>query len=130
MREIKFKAWNRKLRVFETEFMIAPDGAILTWQEIAPTSFDSIQTVYSWLPNDDLHLLRCTGQKDAEGTDIYEGDVLHCLESKTSEFDSTVIFKDGGFYLQQPWQKSHLNSQLMACDHLMQYYKIVGAAYI
>lgn len=61
-REIKFRAWDKRLTIMRTIFLLNSKGIPL---DVSP------QRV-----NKELELMQYTGLKDKNGKDIYEGDIL------------------------------------------------------
>lgn len=79
MREIKFKAWNSRLKKFTGDWMWDEDNG-----ELKPF-------------NKDVTLLQYTGIKDRDGKEIYEGDIVETEHKKMRSFKWKVIFEDGAF---------------------------------
>lgn len=67
---MKYKLWSKKEKKFiEDGWIIYPDGKLywITYGEI---------DAGIWM--EDYILIKSTGIKDIDGTDIYEGDILKC----------------------------------------------------
>ena len=79
MREIKFRAWDKKQQKFVDDKQIKKN-------------FNQ----YYKQPNSVI--MQFTGLKDENGIEIYEGDILECYDSLTgSTFTGVVKFANGSF---------------------------------
>lgn len=88
MRPIKFKIWDLKKKEWfdEDEFYISSDGFVM-----------SVDT-RGWWSEDAVRVCQFTGLLDAQGKEIWEGDVLRPTPpSQYRKFDREVLFLDGSF---------------------------------
>ena|SRR3990167_4566414 len=77
MREIKFRAWNKKEKQWIGGYCFTP----LNWPQFSLNSFE---------------LTQFTGLHDKNGKEIYEGDIL------TS--NNEVVYKNDGYWITHPSQ--------------------------
>ena len=66
MREIKFRAWDKKRSKWFDDFNITDEGNLFTFQGREPSTWDQ----------DSIILIQYTGLKDRNGKEIYEGDII------------------------------------------------------
>ena len=71
MREIKFKAWNKKEEKMLNRFEITQDGCI---------GYTDMFQTYHPLP--EAVLIQYTGLKDKNKKEIYEGDIVEYFEDE------------------------------------------------
>jgi uncharacterized phage protein (TIGR01671 family) len=94
MREIKFRAWVRKLKVWADSVCVYSDG-----------SFSARVGNVEGYDSSECDLVEYTGLKDKQGKEIYEGDIVEykpfiCCNSQGSVYDCVrgeVGFDSGHF---------------------------------
>jgi hypothetical protein len=77
MREIKFRAWDKKVKVMQKPFSMM--------------EFRDYGDMYSPKRH---NIMQYTGLKDRHGKEIYEGDIIECADG-TVVYE--VLFEDGCF---------------------------------
>lgn len=102
MREIKFRAWNESNKEFcKDSFAVTNEGKVIVFH--TPSS---IWETSDFCVTDQLTIIQYTGLKDKNGTEIYEGDILHkdCFWSRFIEFEK-------GSFVSSPLNKVQYNNR-------------------
>lgn len=91
-REIKFRAWDNKLLI------ILPQSEMSCHKDFK--EFGSRATLEGFLLNPDYILMQYTGEKDCNGNEIYEGDIIDILDEDFKVLHENVVveFKYGMWY--------------------------------
>ena len=85
MREIKFRAWDKKIQQFiDAKEIVINDGKVFrNWQDYE-----------DYIPDDNtIELVWFTGLKDKNGVEIYEGDII----GLDGFWSYCIDFHDGAF---------------------------------
>ncbi len=94
MRDIKFRAWDKKTR----QFVIHPDSLG------GGKDYDISEIAYWNSVIDRVELMQYTGLKDKNGMEIYESDILEYIDEYIQEdlisyLKGIVTYTDGGFQI-------------------------------
>ncbi|MEC1406843.1 YopX family protein [Bacillus halotolerans] len=95
MREIKFRAWDKKHNHFFDVKEFGKDGSNC-WASSKRGGYRHWNPIF----------VQYTGLKDMNGREIYEGDIIHCVHwffdgnEIEERFTASVGFRDGSFTLE------------------------------
>lgn len=90
MREIKFRAWDKKDKVMLPIRDYFSNKRLGNEHKPGAVAFDLIEGLH----NEDVVIMQFAGLHDCKGVEIYEGDILNLPEGRVSK----VVFEDGCFY--------------------------------
>lgn len=113
-REIKFRAWDSKSKKMLESFDVSQDGYVGI-----VNMFETHEPIY------DAVLLQYTGQKDKNGKEIYEGDIIEALSlfKLTPEFKikGKILFNERGY-----WVAEEINPKYSEQEYLYELTKQDG----
>lgn len=94
MREIKFRAWDKELKMMDYDFYLHSSGK---QYQFAERNYD---TPHIEIEPCDLKVMQYTGLKDKNGREIYEGDIVNHLyhyyagHGVVSEENEIIVIED------------------------------------
>ena len=106
MREIRFRAWDKKSKVMRGEVLsICWIDSFHCSRQIHVRSFYPQPNVY---PLDDIELMQFIGLKDINGCEIYEGDIVKWTSTfeGSNDFehiDTVEWVEDMAVFMLRPW---------------------------
>lgn len=92
MREIKFRAWDKRHKYMDDDFFL---HSYLGSYQRASKTYDTPNTEIQG--TDDLIIMQYVGLKDKNGKEIYEGDIVKVFNGTEGEILTEVFLYDYGW---------------------------------
>ena len=86
MREVRFRAWNKRTAMMEEDFYIHSNGS---QYDLAERNYD---TPHIEIEKVELEIMRYTGIKDKDGVRIFEGDIVRYFRNELA----VIVYRNGG----------------------------------
>ena len=115
----KFRAYDSGSlsHMYQPDEVMVCDGKI--WIQ------DEDSEANEWIVNNDLNLMQSTGLYDMEGTEVFEGDILH--HQIQTEYTFIVKYdKDKGLWYGDGLSRTY---RIDIAKRFLPYYKVIGNIY-
>lgn len=124
-REIKFRVWNKEIKIWEDNYCITKDGSVL----LSPSCYDPVIT-----KTNDVVLMQYTGLKDKNEREIYEGDILTDHSKRPTSMrevnGEVIFFEDYGGYAVAIYSDDYRERYIYELRSIVaKEYEIVGNIY-
>ena len=129
MREIKFRAWDKKKKKMVYPSRLFGHNAGIPSKLYATEVRDKEGFFYSITKNQ-IILMQCTGLKDKHGKEIYEGDIVKIIYS-TSRMNTPEIIVEqvkfvNGAFMPFYWLREHENYEIDNLINVTKNIQVVG----